>query len=97
MMTKDAAIKKCVMKYGELWGADWVDERVDSLSDDTYISKEENKLYFGIAQDDRFRVKKPITFEEFSKIKFGGNERPQHYTKFSVDLKTGELEIIEHY
>ena len=82
-----------------MWGADWVKERANSFIEDTYLSDQTNKLFFGIAQDEGYDSSKPITFDEFSKVTFGGNsgEKPQHYTKFKVDLETGEIEVLEHY
>lgn len=99
MLTKNEAIKRCIMEYAELWGSDWVTSRIDSFIEDTCNPIGTNELLFGIAQDDSYARSEPITYEEFSKVTFGGNSgrKPQHYTRFKIDLETGELETLEHY
>ncbi len=91
------AQKLCVEEYLKLWGQEWVTARIGSFIEDTYFSG--INMFFGIAQDDSFKHETPITYEEFSKVTFGGTGtfKQQHYTQFKVNLDTGELEILEHY
>lgn len=78
----------CVKKYGELWGKEWVDERIGTIGDEWKTPIENNTLYYGIAQSDSLRnPPKEIVM---------GTTPAQHHTSFKVNLVTGEVEVLSH-
>ncbi len=98
-MTFNEMRRKCLQKYIELWGEEWVEARKPSIGDGYTEVDENGILEYLIDQDDclleEISNKKNITdASEFVVIL--GNTPPKHTTRFRCNMKTGEIEVIDH-
>jgi len=91
MLTKKEAKRLCVAEYGNIWGKDWVEQRLKSIGDTTFHENRDGFFKYEIVQYDSL-------LEPFDGvIKIGGYKKPDHATLFEVNLQTGEIEVLEHY
>ena len=85
-MTFNEMRRKCLQKYIELWGEEWVEQRKSSIWDGYTDEDENGELRYSICQHDK-KQNPGICFS---------HTLPRHYTNFKCNMKTGEIEVIDH-
>lgn len=92
-MTFNEMRRKCLRKYIELWGEEWVEARKPSIGDGYTEADEDGILKYSICQGDK--LLEPPASSEFDV--YLSHDPPQHCTEFKCNMKTGEVELVEHY
>ncbi len=84
--------QKCIQKYIELWGNEWVEPRKPSMWECYSDEDEDGILKYSICQGDK--LLEPPASTEFDV--YLSHDPPQHCTEFKCNMKTGEIEVIDH-
>lgn len=91
-MTFKEMTMKCMAQYVSLWGDDWIKQRHKSIGVEYSDDREKDMIYFAFSQSDK--LLEPPPAKPVIRL---GNTPPQHYTEFKCNMKTGEVELVEHY
>lgn len=92
-MTFKEMTMKCMAQYVALWGDDWIKQRHRSIGVEYSDDRENDMIYFAFSQSDK--LLEPPASSEFDV--YLSHDPPQHYTEFKCNMKTGKVELVEHY